>query len=314
MYHSFAGIDIAKDEFFVAMYGQTEVLSYSNNADGFNQFLAQYAEKLKHSLIVLETTGGYELALVRFLQAHNLPVHRANTRKVKHFVRSHGKLGKSDSIDALMLALYGFERHASLDLFVENSEKRLLKLINRRVDLKQMLVQEKNRLKAPDQEYVISDIRDHIAFLEKKISLIEASIESLYQKNPSLMQARETIKTVPGIGDIVATQLLGFLPELGTLDRKKIASLAGVAPHPNESGKREGYRFMRGGRPEVKRVLFMAAMTASRSKTPLGLCYERLLARGKKKMVALAALMRKIIVIANARLRDFYAEKHNATT
>jgi transposase len=127
-------------------------------------------------------------------------------------------------------------------------------------------------------------------------------------------QKRDVLKTVPGLGDIISTNLLAFMPELGVADRRQIASLGGVAPHPNESGKKIGYRCTRGGRANVKRMLFMAAMTASRSNSKLGEFYQRLVAAGKKKMVALTALMPKILVIANARLIDFYLEIEQATT
>ncbi len=150
MYQKFIGIDIGKDDFYVAIFGQTKVTSYPNNDTGFAQFCKEHKLQLAAGFVVLETTGGYESKLIKHMQAKAYAVHRANTRKVKNFVRSHGKLGKSDAIDAGMLAQYGFERHPSLALFAENPCKKLLKLVCRRDDLKSMLVQEKNRLKAPD--------------------------------------------------------------------------------------------------------------------------------------------------------------------
>lgn len=314
MYQNYIGIDIGKDEFFVAVHGQPKVTSYPNNEAGFTQLCDEHKQSLESSLVVLETTGGYELALVKYLQNNNHMVHRANTRKVKNFVRSHGKIGKSDKIDALMLAQYGFERHPSLAIFVENPGKKLLKLVFRRDDLKTMLGQEKNRLKAPDQEYALKSIRAVIKMLEEQVTLIDEEIKSIYQQDKLLADKQAVLKTVPGIGEIVSTQLLAMMPELGNANRKQIASLGGLAPHPNESGKWQGHRYTRGGRTEVKRVLFMAAMTAARSKSELGDFYQKLVSNGKKKMVALTALMRKILVIANARLRDFYIEIGLITT
>lgn len=132
----------------------------------------------------------------------------------------------------------------------------------------------------------------------------QLNFNRLYQHNALFVQLLQCLQTVPGIGFVTAIQLLALIPEIGQLNRKQIASLAGVAPHPYESGLTIGYRFTRGGRPDVKNVLFMAAMTAARSHSPLGEFYQRLVANGKKKMVALTALMRKIIVIANARVRE----------
>ena len=314
MYQNFIGIDIGKTEIFLAIYHKSDVCVYTNDIAGFQQLHEDHALTLANSLVVLETTGGYETALIQYLQKHAYSVHRANTRKVKNFIRSYGVLGKSDNMDAKMLAAYGAERHASLDLFIENPCKKLLKLANRRSDLTQMLIQEKNRLQAPDQIDVLDSIKVIIEVLKQQIKKIDEKIENIYKQDALLAQKKEVLKTVPGLGDIISTNLLAFMPELGFANRKQIASLGGVAPHPNESGKKIGYRCTRGGRANVKRMLFMAAMTAARSNSILGEFYHRLVAAGKKKMVALTALMRKILVIANARLRDFYQEIEQATT
>ncbi len=314
MYQNFIGIDIGKHDFFVAVHGKNLVSSYTNNEEGFLEFADKYQLTLANSLVVLETTGGYESALTRHLQHKSYSVHRANTRKVKNFIRSHGKLGKSDRIDATMLALYAFERHPSLPLFAENPSKKLLKLISRRADLTKMLVQEKNRLKAPDQDDLTDSINAVIDTLEQQIKLLDEKMKGVYAKNERLAKKQAVLKTIPGIGDIVSTKLLAHMPELGVANRKQIASLGGVAPHPNESGKKIGYRCTRGGRAEVKSILFIAAMTAARSNSVLGQFYKKLVEAGKKKMVALTALMRKILVIANARIRDFYKENPLVTT
>jgi len=152
-----------------------------------------------------------------------------------------------------------------------------------------------------------------IAYFTGEIKEIDAQIDVVYQQDSSLSESKKVLKTIPGIGEVNASRLLAFMPELGEANRKQIASLAGVAPHPNDSGTKQGYRFTRGGRAEVKRTLFIAAMAATRSKGELGGFYKRLVdERGKKKMVALTALMRKIIVIANARMRDHIAETAQA--
>lgn len=305
MYQNFIGIDIGKDTFVVASSNGKEIHTFINDQAGFVSFKKSYKTKLSEVLIILETTGGYELDLVHYLQKKKLAVHRANTRKVKHFIRSFGILGKSDSIDAKALAHYGAERHVSLELFTENPGKMLQKLVERREDLKKMLVQEKNRLQAPDQKTLGKSFKTIITALDLELKNIETEIEKYCEDHPQFNDRRKILETVSGIGKIVSAQLIALLPEIGTLDRKKIASLAGLAPHPSESGKKIGYRSTRGGRENVKKVLFMAALTASRSNSLLGEFYKRLVNQGKKKMVAMVALMRKILVVANARLREY---------
>ena len=309
MYQKFIGIDIGKLDFFVSVYGAREVKTYANSAEGFLLFNEDYQSVLSQGLAILETTGGYEMPLVRYLLDNQYAVHRANTRKVKHFIRSYGQLGKSDSIDAQGLAHYGRERHEHLALFVENKQETLVKLVGRRNDLKQMLVQEKNRLQAPEQ----AELRDShelvITMLTEEMKRIQLKIEQIYAEDEELKAQKEVLKTIAGIGDLVAMQLLSLMPELGKLNRKQIASLGGLAPHPNESGKKIGYRYTRGGRKNVKPVLFMAAMSAARSHSELGASYKKLIETGKKKMVALTAIMRKILVIANAKIRDYYLGK-----
>ena len=304
MYHFFIGIDISKDTFVVAQQGAKKSITYANDKKGFIKFCKEYRQLLLKGLVILETTGGYEIELIKYLQDKKYSVHRANTRKVKSFIRSYGTLAKTDALDAFGLALYGSERHSQLELYQEHPHKKLLQCVQRRNDLKFMLVQEKNRLQGPGQEGFQSSYQVVIKALEREMAKIEKAIDKLCKTYPHIGELKETLKTIEGIGDITAVQLLALLPELGKIDRKKIASLAGLAPHPNESGKKLGYRSTKGGRADVKPVLFLAAMTAARSKSALGQFYAKLVAAGKKKMVALTALMRKILVIANARVRD----------
>lgn len=306
MYQHFIGIDISKNNFVAAIYGHKNTRSYANDAPGFKSFFDDHQDYLNNGLVILETTGGYELALIHYLQNYDCLVHRANTRKVKHFIRSFGRLAKTDSIDALGLAQYGFERHSSLDLFKPNSQQKLLKLVQRRLELKQILVQEKNRRQAPDQRELKNSFNAIIKALETEIKVIEGEIQSICKVDTSLEKKKKVLKTIKGIGDIIAIELLALLPELGKINRRKIASLAGVAPHPNESGNKVGYRSTRGGRSEIKPILFMAAMASCRTESASGEFYTRLVKAGKKKMVALTALMRKILITANAKLRDFY--------
>jgi transposase len=309
MYQNFIGIDISKNDFYASLYGQKTVNVFPNTADGFSQFEYAYQQVLAQSLVILETTGGYELPLIHYLQTRNHAVHRANTRKVKHFIRSFGRLAKTDTIDAMALAHYGYERHSTLELYQENTQKQLVLLVQRRSELKKMLVQEKNRRQSPGLGKLKDSFDAIIDVIKDEINKLERQIETIVKQDPLLEDKRKILQTISGIGKIISIELLALLPELGTANRKKIASLAGLAPHPFDSGNKKGYRRTVGGRGEIKPIMFLAAMTAARSHSLLGQFYNRLVNAGKKKMVALTALMRKILVIANAKVRDLLALK-----
>jgi transposase len=310
-YHAFMGIDIGKFE-FVAAFLDGKPETFENNTLGWSDFFRSNFKHLKKSLIVLETTGGYEAGLLTFLVEKNCAVHRADTRKVKNFIRSFGQKAKTDNIDALALACYGSERHARLKIFqpVSSEQSNLKCLEERRQDLKQMLVQEKNRSKAPLNKPILKNIEAVIKCLEEQIEDINNEINNLFACDANLKAKQEILKSIPGIGEITSKSLLSLVPELGHLDNKAIASLCGVAPHAKQSGTKVWYSRTFGGRRNLRPILYMAAMAARKTKTQLSTFYENLVARGKKKMVALVALMRKIIVIANAKLRDLLSTQH----
>jgi len=311
-YQNFIGIDIGKVEFVVALHGNKKVKTYDNTPLGFKAFLKDFKQELPNSLVVLETTGGYETKLLLTLCDKKYNLHRAHTRKVKNFIRSFGNAAKTDALDAKALALYGFERQECLEIFTPVSENlsSLYELVHRRKDLKQMLVAEKNRAKAPKISVLIKNSCENmITLLNEQILLITQQIEALINSDPDFLARAEVLKTIPGIGNITAQDLLALMPELGSLTRRQAASLAGVAPRANDSGKFKGYRHTASGRESIKPILFLSAMAARNSHSPLKAFYDTLIARGKKKMVALTALMRKIIVIANARLKPLAMKK-----
>jgi transposase len=257
-------------------------------------------------LLICEATGGYEAALLAALVTAGIAAHRADARKVKAFIRSFGTLGKSDTIDAKGLSRYGAERHAQLARWQPRDEDRLnlQSLVLTRHDLVKSHTAYQNRLAAPHSAAVRRHLRRVIATLASEIEKIEAEISKLLDSSSSLGLATKVLESIAGIGEATAPALLALLPELGTLKRRQITSLAGLAPHPNQSAEREGYRRTRGGRRAVKDALFMAAQSAARHHPELSALYERLVARGKKKIVAIAAVRRKLLVIANAKLRD----------
>ncbi len=310
LYNYFIGIDIGKSEFVSFLKNDDKANTYKNNIKGFQKFLSDYSSYIANSLVVLETTGGYEHAFLSFLLDNGVKVHRADTRKVKNFIRSFGQKAKTDILDARALALYGYERNERLNLYqkTEKNYEELKLLVERRQDLKQMLIQEKNRFKAPLNKSLMSGINTVIECLEEQILNIEESINKIIDSNKELSRKREILRTVAGVGPVTAMTLLGLLPELGQLNRKQVASLCGVAPYARQSGEKNRYRSTYGGRRNLRPILYMAAMGARRKKgSELAIFFDRLEKKGKKPMVALVAIMRKIVVIANARLKEEFS-------
>jgi transposase len=313
LYTNFIGIDIGKSEFVSFLKNADRTNCYTYNRQGFKMFLKDHKDDLAHSLVVLEATGGYESSCLDFLLANNHAVHRADMRKVKNFIRSFGQQAKTDKLDAKALSLYGYERHQRLSLYqkIDKNHEDLRLLIERRHDLKQMLVQEKNRFQAPLNKPIKSGIKAVINCLEKQIDTIEDCINKIIDEDKDLSRKKDVLMTIPGVGAVTAASLLGLLPELGQLNRKQVASLCGVAPYARQSGERSGYQRTYGGRRNLRPILFMAAMGARRRKdSELALFFEKLTKNGKKPMVALVAIMRKIVVIANARIKEeFFSSK-----
>lgn len=297
--HRCLGFDVAKETIAVSDGRTVEVID--NRRAAIRRFLRACGA----DFAVCEPTGGHEAVLLDECLRLDLPVHRADTRKLKAFIRSRGRLGKSDAIDARELAAYGLERWASLVLWraADPREERLRALVRRRDDLVAMKVAEQNRSKAPGAGELAATFRAVLAVLERQIARVEQAIRTLMRSG--VLKHRSVIVTaMAGIGEVTAAALLAAMPELGTMDRRKAAALAGLAPHPNESGKKVGYRRMRGGRPAIRTILFMPAMQAACGRGEFAAFYKRLVAAGKKPILALAAVMRKIVVTLNARLRD----------
>ncbi len=306
-YQNFIGIDMGKDTFVGSVNASNTTSSYNNTSEGFALFIADHASLLPTALCVVETTGGYELSFVYALCHESYAVHRADARKVKYFIRSFKQAAKTDALDARALSLYAEERAKTLDVFQPASHTHLVlfNMVQRRRDLKQMLVAEKNRKQSPSMRYMKDSCDVVIGVLEEQIKAVTQQIAAMVEQDEELRSKHKVLTSIPGVGDIVAYELLVLLPELGALSRRQIASLAGIAPKANDSGKHQGYRRTGYGRQGVKPILFLAAMAARHSKSYLKEFYERLEGRGKKKMVVLVALMRKILVMANARVKEW---------
>lgn len=255
--------------------------------------------------VVCEATGGHEAALLNAMVDAGIPVHRADARKVKAFIRSFGTLGKTDAIDAEALARYGAERHAQLPRWQapDAVRARLQALVLTRRDFVTQRVANNNRLKSPGGQIIARHLRALIDCIDAQIKAIDDEIEAVIRSSQPLDRDVKILKTISGIGAKTAAALIVLMPELGTLNRRQAASLAGLAPHPNQSGIRDAYRRTKGGRPEIKRTIFMAALVAAKHNPDLRAFYNKLINAGKKPIVALTALMRKLIVISNAKIR-----------
>ena len=299
----FLGCDVGKAEIVVFDSHDGSTRTLPNRPSDLRSF-AQGLDK--DCLAICEATGGYEDALLAALVAAGCPAHRADARKVKAFIRSFGTLGKTDALDARALARYGTERHAGLSRWraPDPARERLQTLVRTRIDLVGQRVACANRLKAPGVAPVKSALEALHACLSAQIAALEAAITQTIGSIEAIATTQKALRSIRGVGPATAAALIALMPELGQIGRKQAAALAGLAPHPNQSGANDAYRRTRGGRPEIRKAIFMAAMTAARHDTDMRTAYARLVANGKKPIVALTAIMRRIIVTANARVRD----------
>jgi transposase len=307
----FVGIDIAKDWFDVAVLGEKRTRQFANTKKGIRE-LVRWMNQLQPELIVVEATGGYEEALVLSLFEAGLPVALVSPQRVRQYARAKGRLAKTDPLDAHLLAEYG--KAIQPRLFVGKSEERkqLSALVGRRNQLNAMLQAEKNRLQMHSGA-IRSSLETVITCLAAQLKQIDQEIRTLLQQHTDLQTQEKLLRTAKSIGAVTAATLLADLPELGQLDRQEIAALVGVAPMNSDTGKKRGYRKTKGGRPDVRRTLYMATLTGIRYNPVLKPHYEQLRKRGKEKKVAITACMRKMLTILNAMMRDQQPFRYPAT-
>jgi transposase len=300
----FVGIDVSKDSLDLAVRPSGEHWSIKHDPQQFPALVEKLTE-LAPTRIVLEATGGLETLVATHLAAAGLPVCVVNPRQARDFAKASGQLAKTDAVDAHLLAHFGEALQPPLrDL--PSAEAQLFEaLLTRRRQLVQMRTAEKNRLAATNHPRKITkDIEAHIAWLDKRISQSDDELKSALQASPVWRTNDQLLRSVPGIGQVVSRTLLAELPELGRLSDKQIVALVGLAPYPNDSGGRRGKRHIRGGRTSVRSALYMATLSAIRTNYRIRSFYERLLAAGKEKKVAITACMRKLLVILNAIVKQ----------
>ena len=297
----FVGIDVSKAQVDVAVRptGERWVVSYDDA--GVGELVSQMVD-LDPALVLMESTGGLELSLVAALAAAALPVVVVNPRQVRDFARATGTLAKTDALDAAVLAHFADVVRPSVRPLKDAETQALNSLAARRNQVMTMLVSEKNRLGTAISA-VRPRIEAHITWLEQELADLDGGLRQTLRRSSVWREKDDLLRSVPGVGNQLSLTLLAYLPELGTLDRKQIAALVGVAPFNRDSGTLRGKRTVWGGRSRVRAVLYMGALVASRHNPIIRDFYQKLLAAGRAKKVALVACMRKLLVILNAMLK-----------
>lgn len=294
----YVGIDISKLFFNVYVYPNNNHSKFQNNIKGFKTF-AKWIKLNSVAQFCLEATGGYEIPLLQWLSNKNLPIARVNPRRVRDFAKANNFIAKTDSIDARVIAMFSSTIKLHNSSYQSKNQTKLKSLAQRLQQLKYHKIAEKNRLeKMP--KCVHSSINRIVKAIDKEINFVQKQLNDILSKSQQLKAKSSLIKSVKGVGENTTIALLAFLPELGSLDKKAIASLVGLAPFNRDSGFSNGKRYIWGGRQTVRNALYMAALVASRYNPAIKAFYLKLINAGKPKKLALTACMRKLIVIINS--------------
>jgi len=298
----FVGFDVSKDSLDVAIGTQKDIITFANDQKGVDA-LVKKLKRINAQLTVFESTGGYELLAASCLADAGVAVVIVNPRQVRNFAKATGILAKTDAIDARVIAHFAEAVKPEVRPLKDHQTSELAALVTRRRQLIEMIVAERNRLRLANKRNK-KDIEDHIRWLKKRLDKIETDIGKMIQSSPIWRCKDDILQSVPGIGPVTSASLICDLPELGVLSAKKIAMLVGLAPLNCDSGKYKGRRRIWGGRASVRSGLYMATMAAIRCNPAIKGFYQRLIAAGKCHKVAATACMRKLLIIANAMLRD----------
>jgi transposase len=301
----FVGIDVAKAELVVSLLPSAERFTVANDERGAHT-LVERLRPAKPTRIVLEATGGYELLTVAALAAATLPVVVVNPRQVRDFAKATGQLAKTDRIDADILARFADVVRPAVRPLVDEAAQELEALLTRRRQLLEMLQAERNRtgqVFGKGKRLVKKSLKTHISYLERALRITDTDLGAMIKASPVWRERDELLQSVPGVGPVLSRTLLADLPELGQLSRREIAKLVGVAPLSRDSGTLRGRRFVQGGRATVRAVLYMAALVATKRNAVIRAFYQRLVAAGKPKKLALVACMRKLLTILNVMVR-----------
>ena len=299
----YVGIDVAKDRLDVHVRPGGEAFAVARDGEGVAN-LVDRLRVLAPALIVSEATGGFEQVVAGSLASAGLPVVVVNPRQIRDFARALGRLAKTDRLDAEVIALFAERVRPELRPLADERARLLGELVARRRQVVEMITAEGNRARQLESRRLKKRIERHRLILQEELTEIEQELDTTIRGTPIWRESEDLLKSVPGVGNTLARSLIADLPELGTLDRKKIAALVGVAPFNRDSGTLRGRRAVWGGRSAISATLYMAALVATRCNPVIRTFYRRLLAAGKPKKLALTACMRKLLTILNAILRD----------
>jgi transposase len=298
----FAGIDVSKDRLDVHLRPSGRSFTVPRDGPGLERLAAEL-RGLSAVLVVLEATGGFEVTVAAALAAAGLPLAVVNPRQIRDFARATGRLAKTDRLDAEAIALFAERIRPEVRLVADAEAQGLAELVARRRQIVEMIGMEGNRRRQARSPSVARTIAATLKVLEGQLADLDRDIGDTVRRSPAWREADDLLQSVPGIGAVVSRTLIAEMPELGHLDRREAAALVGVAPVNRDSGQRRGHRAIAGGRTAVRNVLFMATLSAIRWNHVLKAHYAQLTARGRPKMVAIVACMRRLLAILNAILR-----------
>lgn len=299
----YVGVDISKNNLDIYIYPIAKFFRVDNSKEGIKQLVLKLT-KYNVAQVACEATGGYEKLLIKTLQQHLYNSWIIDPRRIKGFITSKGFKSKSDKIDAQKIAEFVAQNSNSYQAVLKTeTEENLKALVNRKQDLTTFLGAEKVRLQHPSHELSVSSIKKMISFLQKEIKKIDKNIEDIIKSDADLCLKSDYLASIPGIGKATASLLLSFVPELGTINNKQVSALVGLCPYTRESGNYKGKRFIQAGRVVPRNALYMCALTTIKYHLPLKDFYNRLIDNGKPFKVAIVAIMRKLIVIANSILK-----------
>jgi transposase len=299
----FIGIDVAQDRLDAHVRPSDESFAVARNSDGMAA-LIERLRTLDPYLVVLEATGGFEVTVAAAVVAAEIPLAVVNPRQIRDFARATGQLAKTDALDAKAIARFAEAVRPQPRPVPDAQARALGELVARRRQISEMMTAERNRRRQLTSRRLVKSVDRLLTVLQQELSELEQDLDEGIRGTPAWRERDELLRSVPGIGNVVARTLIADLPELGRLDRKQIAALVGVAPINRDSGKMRGKRTTWGGRAKVRCILYMAALVASRYNPLLKAFYQRLTSAGKAKKLALTAVMRKLLTILNAMIRD----------
>lgn len=299
----YIGIDVSKDRLDVHVRPSDQAFAVARDGEGLAA-LVERVGALRPYLVVLEATGGFELTVAAALAAAAVPLAVVNPRQIRDFARATGQLAKTDALDAKAIARFAESVRPQPRAVPDEQARALGELVARRRQVIEMMTAERNRRRQLTSRRLVKSVDRLLAVLLKELADLDRDVSEGIRGTPAWRERDELLRSAPGIGDIVSRTLIADLPELGQLDRKQIAALVGVAPLNRDSGKMRGKRTTWGGRAKVRSVLYMAALVASRRNPVLAAFYQRLVTAGKAKKLAIIAVMRKLLTILNAMIRD----------